>query len=372
MTKIFRGRIDWIGLGGHAVCLVLWAISIFIWGFWKGRTAEFGSTEWWFDNVAHILLPLAGAINLIYEINYFRPTALFTSPAKRAFILWAVVPLVIICLAILWEGGEAYHDARPFTNIQAQKGDPDTTIDILLSIPSVFGGVWIYTLFSRYRMRKNSKKALGVLTAKYYARRKEWKQERRELVVMKREIISLRRRQTRELPPMALYRQWVPNALSLFRLMLIIPFALAVPTFPLVALFIAILAGLSDFLDGFFARRWESKSKLGAILDPIADKAFYLGGLAVVRQFIPLPFFYFLITGNSAEIFLAGIRFASGYRPEANRFGKVKAFLWYNALCMFLLGVSLENQNFQTAGILFAGVAVPLSWMSLYKHWRSN
>lgn len=366
---IWRDRkFDWIGLGGHVLWLIFWTTAVFIWGYWKWRTIEFGSPEWWFDNIAHILLPFAGSVNLIYEINYFRPTALFTSTIKRAFLLWSAVPLVIICLAIAWEGGEAYHDARPFTIIQAQKGDPDTTVDILLAIPSSYFGVWIYTLFSSYRMRRNPKRALVARTAEYFARRRAWKQEKRELFAMKREIIILRRKQTRELPPLIFYRKWIPNAITIFRLVLVIPLFFAVSAHPYSALFIIFLAGLSDLFDGILARLLGSRNRWGARLDPLADKVFYFVGLIAMRQFIPSPFFYFLMVGNITEVFLMGIRFVPGYTPEANWFGKVKAFCWFSSLTLLMSGIMLNSQNIRFAGILLACVAVPLSWGSIYRH----
>lgn len=190
MASIRRGwRVDWVGLGEHAVWLAYWATVIFIWGYWKWRTAEFGSPEWWFDALAHALFSTTGAVNLIYEINYFRPTALYGHPVKRALILHAVVPLVIIGFAVGWEGVEAYHDQRS-VNIIAQKGDPDTTIDIALALPFSYLGVLTYKGYHSYRRRRNPSLALEEKIAELRARRNEWKKEGKAL---KREIRQLER-----------------------------------------------------------------------------------------------------------------------------------------------------------------------------------
>ena len=67
----------------------------------------------------------------------------------------------------------------------------------------------------------------------------------------------------------------VPNLLSLARILLIPVFILLMVRQQLFLAFIAfILAALTDFLDGIAARIWKQKTKLGAYLDPAADKLF--------------------------------------------------------------------------------------------------
>jgi cardiolipin synthase len=65
----------------------------------------------------------------------------------------------------------------------------------------------------------------------------------------------------------------IPNALSLLRIFMVAPFLIAViyRQFPL-ALIIFVVAGFTDFLDGYLARRFGQKSVLGTFLDPMGDK----------------------------------------------------------------------------------------------------
>ena len=67
--------------------------------------------------------------------------------------------------------------------------------------------------------------------------------------------------------------QYLPNALSFSRLLLAVPLGLLIlrENYPW-ALGIGFLAGLSDALDGFFARRLGAFSRFGAAMDPVADK----------------------------------------------------------------------------------------------------
>ena len=65
----------------------------------------------------------------------------------------------------------------------------------------------------------------------------------------------------------------LPNALTGLRMLLVAPLAwLILDGSYNVALVVAAIAGLSDALDGFFAKRFGWQSWLGGVLDPIADK----------------------------------------------------------------------------------------------------
>lgn len=66
----------------------------------------------------------------------------------------------------------------------------------------------------------------------------------------------------------------IPNIISVFRILLIIPIAILLHRQSWTNAFILILiAGISDALDGFLARVFNWQSRLGSILDPLADKA---------------------------------------------------------------------------------------------------
>lgn len=125
----------------------------------------------------------------------------------------------------------------------------------------------------------------------------------------------------------------VPNLLTVFRMVLIPVFVslLFYQRF-LLALGIFILAGVTDGLDGLLARRFDQKSQLGTILDPIADKLMLVTSFVVLSMrsvfpqplpsHLPVPFWVtvavisrdvFILVGAAAINIVTGFR---GFRPS--------------------------------------------------------
>ena len=79
--------------------------------------------------------------------------------------------------------------------------------------------------------------------------------------------------------------RWLPNAISFFRIALIAPILLLIiqSRFDL-ALILFFVAGFSDGVDGYLAKRFDWHSRLGALLDPVADK------LLVASTFVTLVY----------------------------------------------------------------------------------
>lgn len=83
---------------------------------------------------------------------------------------------------------------------------------------------------------------------------------------------------------------YLPNLISVFRLFLVPVIVWMIVADELLAAFAVFLAaGLTDALDGFFARRFQWQTELGAYLDPIADKALLMSVYATLGFFGHLP-----------------------------------------------------------------------------------
>ena len=107
----------------------------------------------------------------------------------------------------------------------------------------------------------------------------------------------------------------VPNILTLFRsfaaiiLPLIIIYGGEIGA--LIATPILILAGVSDYFDGFFARKYKVVSNFGKILDPVADKLLVIGVIFALASENMLDYFYSFFPALLIvlrEILISGLR----------------------------------------------------------------
>jgi len=79
--------------------------------------------------------------------------------------------------------------------------------------------------------------------------------------------------------------RWLPNAISVLRIAVVVPVVIFILNGRFdIALLLFMAAGFSDGLDGFLAKRFDWHTRIGALLDPIADK------LLVGASFIALVF----------------------------------------------------------------------------------
>ena len=117
----------------------------------------------------------------------------------------------------------------------------------------------------------------------------------------------------------------------------------------LAALVIFFSAALSDFFDGYIARKTNSESVLGEILDPIADKlliVFVLIGLSVNLNSFLIGFISAVII--SREIWVAALRDINSRNNQSEKtkvtfLAKIKTAIQMFAILMYLLGLTINN-----------------------------
>ena len=104
-------------------------------------------------------------------------------------------------------------------------------------------------------------------------------------------------------------RSDLPNFITLLRIFLVPPFLyfLQERNYHL-ALALFLIAGISDGLDGFLAKHYDWTSRLGSILDPIADKFLLVGAFIVLSQIQLIPLWLTVIVlGRDILIILGAI-----------------------------------------------------------------
>lgn len=138
-------------------------------------------------------------------------------------------------------------------------------------------------------------------------------------------------------------RWTLPNILTVSRL-IAAPFLGLVfllmprPAADIVALFLFSFASITDYVDGYIARKWNQISKFGAMLDPIADKAMVVIALAVLLgvhgmgalMLIPVTAILF------REVFVSGLREFLG--DTAGTLKVTQLAKWKTTVQMFAIG----------------------------------
>ncbi len=100
----------------------------------------------------------------------------------------------------------------------------------------------------------------------------------------------------------------LPNILTTLRLFLAVPIALLIVNEDYAAvLWLAFIAGASDGLDGYLARKWHATSNYGAIADPLADKVLLLSTYIALALVELLPYWLALILLLRDALIVSGV-----------------------------------------------------------------
>ncbi|MGQ0537879.1 MAG: CDP-alcohol phosphatidyltransferase family protein [Gemmatimonadaceae bacterium] len=150
----------------------------------------------------------------------------------------------------------------------------------------------------------------------------------------------------------------LPNALSLSRLFLAVAFAMVPTREGRLALVLA--ASLTDFLDGWFARRSKVVSKWGELLDPITDRAFVFTAISVLlfeRAITSAQYFVVLSRDLATAFGFLLARSVSWLRPVAFRArtaGKVVTALQLITLILAIARPDLVARLIPVVGVASA------------------
>jgi cardiolipin synthase (CMP-forming) len=162
----------------------------------------------------------------------------------------------------------------------------------------------------------------------------------------------------------------VPSLLSFTRIPLAVLFPFALPS-RASALAVLCIAGTSDMLDGWYARRFRQATPTGAVVDPVTDKLFVLSVVTtlVITHILPLMSVLLLSTREIGELplliwFLLSkkLRRARAANAAANLPGKLATGFQFLTIASALLGAPYTNgMLFATAGA--GAAAAVVYWM---------
>jgi cardiolipin synthase len=130
----------------------------------------------------------------------------------------------------------------------------------------------------------------------------------------------------------------------------------------LYSIFIFLLAGLTDFLDGYIARKYKLITKTGVVLDPLADKLMLIAVLTclVIGSYIPIAVLLIITFKEVFMIFCGILMYKRGTVIPSNIFGKAATILFY--ISIFILAFNESTGTY----LLYISVAVALTALINY------
>ena len=157
----------------------------------------------------------------------------------------------------------------------------------------------------------------------------------------------------------------VPNIISVFRICLVPVFIVVyfsdVRDTKFYAVLVYAIASLSDFLDGFLARRLKASSTLGKVLDPLGDKLMTISAMACITIDGIIPIWAVIIAGVKEILMAIGgfvmHRMARADIPPSNIIGKTSTVLF------FLVCVTLMLFRTIPGGVATALISVAIALM---------
>jgi len=162
----------------------------------------------------------------------------------------------------------------------------------------------------------------------------------------------------------------LPNFLTSLRILLIpvfiLFFTMPHPARPLMSVLIFLTASLTDFFDGYFARRHAQITKLGKLLDPVADKLLVSSALILLVSVGRVPAWVVIVI-IAREFIVTGIRAVAATENvilSSEPLGKVKFFFQILSIVFLLLDEHLGPVNLYSWGNGFLEFSMVLAIIS--------
>ena len=182
----------------------------------------------------------------------------------------------------------------------------------------------------------------------------------------------------------------LPNKLTIFRVILIIPFVILllgsangwgwfqaifggiIEYVDYIAVAIFVIASFTDMLDGKIARKYNLVTNFGKFMDPLADKLLVCSALICLVEMGRLPAWIVIII-IAREFIISGFRLVAsdnGIVIAASYWGKFKTVS--QMIMVILLLLNIQNTFFQILGTVFVWIALILTVVSLVDYVIKN
>ena len=182
----------------------------------------------------------------------------------------------------------------------------------------------------------------------------------------------------------------LPNKLTIFRVILIIPFVILLlgsangwgwfqaifggimEYVDYIAVAIFVIASFTDMLDGKIARKYNLVTNFGKFMDPLADKLLVCSALICLVEMGRLPAWIVIII-IAREFIISGFRLVAsdnGIVIAASYWGKFKTVS--QMIMVILLLLNIQNTFFQILGTVFVWIALILTVVSLVDYVVKN
>ncbi len=164
----------------------------------------------------------------------------------------------------------------------------------------------------------------------------------------------------------------LPNVLSFLRILLVLPIIFFLESkIYLLAAILFFISSITDFFDGFLARRYGIESELGAFLDLIADKILVISVLVwlvfifsiqaltiistliILREIIITSFRYYLVLDNADADLI-----------KVNNYGKLKTAFQFFSILLLILS-PLLNELYLIIALILLLISTLISYFSL-------
>lgn len=142
----------------------------------------------------------------------------------------------------------------------------------------------------------------------------------------------------------------LPNKLTFIRLVLAVPFIYFLQesdagglTYRLIAFVLFVVASLTDFFDGYLARKYNLVTDFGKLMDPLADKILVISALVLFVELRYIPAWMSIIV-IAREFLISGIRMLAAAKGEVIPAGKLGKYKTTSQMIVILIMIIVGNQ----------------------------